>query len=78
MSGWYRAEVDHALPPARVTLERITEERMKFSRTLPPPGGEHPHFHDACPRRRLSTYGGRGQVGGVKTTGAQVGRPLPY
>ena len=55
MSGWYRAEVDHALPPARVTLERITEERMKFSRTLPPPVENIPismtpaHVDDSVP-----------------------------
>ena len=28
IQGWYKAAVDCALPPARVTLERITAERV--------------------------------------------------
>ena len=35
--GWYKAAVDRAPPPARVTLERITAERVAlYSRALPP------------------------------------------
>ena len=39
MRGWYRAAVDHALPFARVTLERITAERVELYCAAPPPGG---------------------------------------
>ena len=28
IQGWYKAAVDHALPPAQVNLERITAERV--------------------------------------------------
>ena len=34
--GWYKAAVDRTLPPARVTLERITADRVAlYSRVLP-------------------------------------------
>ena len=37
MRGWYRAAVDHALPPAQITLKRITAERMKLYHAITPP-----------------------------------------
>ena len=42
MRGWYRAAVDHALPFARVTLERITAERVELYCAAPPPGENIP------------------------------------
>ena len=37
IKGWYKAAVKHAPPPARVTLERITLERVElYSQVLPP------------------------------------------
>ena len=42
MGGWYRAAVDHAVPPARVILERITAKRMELYRSVPPPGKNIP------------------------------------
>ena len=38
MWGWYREAVDHALPPAQVTLERITAEREELYCVVPPLG----------------------------------------
>ena len=35
--GWYRAAVDHTLPPARITLKRIMVEREELYRSVPPP-----------------------------------------
>ena len=37
MRGWYRAAVDNTPPPAQVTLERITAERVELYRVVPPP-----------------------------------------
>ena len=52
MRGWYRAAVDHALPPAQVTLKRITSGTILHRTPLPPPGGgEHPNIHDARPHQ---------------------------
>ena len=42
INGWYKAAVDCALPPARVTLERITAERVTYGRRLPNPGTNIP------------------------------------
>ena len=52
IKGLYKAAVDHAPPPARVTLKRITAERVELYIYVPPPGknipisvqtsGEHP------------------------------------
>ena len=39
---WYKAAVDHAQPPARVTLERITAERVELYSYVPPPGLTYP------------------------------------
>ena len=36
MRGWYREAVNHALPPSRVTLERITVEQKELYRSVPP------------------------------------------
>ena len=38
MKGWYQAAVDRVPPPARVTLKRITAERMDLYIYVPPPG----------------------------------------
>ena len=38
IKGWYKSAVDHALPPTRVTLERITAERVELYSYVPPPG----------------------------------------
>ena len=38
LKGWYKAAVDCAPPPARVTLERITEERVDLYSYVPPSG----------------------------------------
>ena len=42
IKGWYKAVVDRALPPARVTLERITTERVELDSYVPPPGKNIP------------------------------------
>ena len=42
MKGWYRVAVDRAPPPARVTLERITAERVDLYSYVPPPGENIP------------------------------------
>ena len=37
IQGWYKAAADRTPPPARVTLNRITAERVvMYSRALPP------------------------------------------
>ena len=38
IQGWYKAAVDRAPPPARVTLERITAERVALYSHVPPLG----------------------------------------
>ena len=38
MRGWYIESVDHAPPPAQVTLKRITAERKEFYCVVPFPG----------------------------------------
>ena len=43
IKGWYKAAVDCAPPPARVTLERITAERVELYSYVPPPGRTSPH-----------------------------------
>ena len=40
--GWYKAAVDPAPPPSRVTLERITAERVALYSHVPPPGEKNP------------------------------------
>ena len=42
MKGWYRVAVDRAPPPARITLERITAERVDLYSYVPPPGENTP------------------------------------
>ena len=42
IKGWYKATVDRAPPPARVTLERITAERVELHSYVPPPGTNIP------------------------------------
>ena len=42
IKGWYRAAVDHAPPPARVTLERITEDQVELYSYVSPPGANIP------------------------------------
>ena len=38
IQGWYKAAVGRAPPPARVTLKRITAERVALYSRVPPPG----------------------------------------
>ena len=38
IKGWYKAVFDRYLPPARVTLERITVERVALYSYVTPPG----------------------------------------
>ena len=38
IKGLYRAAVDRAMPPAQVTLERKTVERVEMYSYVPPPG----------------------------------------
>ena len=40
--GRYKAAVDRAPPPARVTLKRITTERVALYSRVPPPGEKTP------------------------------------
>ena len=42
IKGWYWSAVDRAPPTARVTLERITAERVELYRYIPPPGANIP------------------------------------
>ena len=42
IKGWYKAAVDHAPPPARVTLERIKAERVELYSYVPLPGKNIP------------------------------------
>ena len=42
IQGWYKAAVDRIPPPARVTLEWITEERVALYSHVPPPEDNTP------------------------------------
>ena len=42
IQGWYKATVDCGPPPARVTLARITAERVTLYSSVPPPGENIP------------------------------------
>ena len=42
IKGWYKAAVDRAPPPACVTLEQITAERVELYSYVPPPGTNIP------------------------------------
>ena len=42
IQGWYKDVVNRAPPPARVTLERITAERVALYSYVPPLGGYIP------------------------------------
>ena len=42
INGWYCAAVNRSLPPAWVTLERITAERVELYSYVPPPGDNIP------------------------------------
>ena len=42
IQGWYKAAVDRTPPPARATLERITEERFALYSRVPPLGENIP------------------------------------
>ena len=46
---WYRAAVERAPPPAQVTLERITAERVELYSYVPPPRANTPVFVDPLP-----------------------------
>ena len=76
MRGCYRAAVDHDPPPSRITLERITAERVEIYHAVTPPRREYPHIRKAFPHRGIRIYGGGGRVGGAENMGAQVRRHL--
>ena len=42
IQGWYKAAVDRAPLPARVTLKRIMAERVALYSHVPPPGDKIP------------------------------------
>ena len=42
LQWWYKAAVDRALPPARATLKRVTEERVALYIRVPPQGDNIP------------------------------------
>ena len=42
IQGWYKAAVDRAPPPSRVTLKRITAERVALYSCVPPLGENIP------------------------------------
>ena len=44
IKGWYKAAVDRTPPPTRVTLERITAERVSLYSYVPPPGENIPIY----------------------------------
>ena len=54
IQGWYKAAVDRAPPPARVTLKRITAERVALYSRVPPSGEnipvriEHSRWRTRC------------------------------
>ena len=49
LKGWYWAVVDRAPLPARVTLNRITADRVDLYRYVPPPGANIPIYVDPLP-----------------------------
>ena len=53
IKGWYKAAVDRAPPPARVTLERITAERVELYSYVPPPGNNIPIYVQLLPMEDL-------------------------
>ena len=42
MKGWYKVVAGRALLPARLTIKRITEERVALHHHIPPPGENIP------------------------------------
>ena len=46
MKGWYKIVAGRTLPPARITIERITEKRVALHHHTPPPGENIPLFVD--------------------------------
>ena len=60
MWGWYRAAVYHAALPSRITLERITAERMELYRAVhpppPPPPWERIFSHPYRPPKLTTPY----------------------
>ena len=49
LNEWYPAAVDHAPPTSRVTLERITADRVELYSYVPPPGANIPISVDPFP-----------------------------
>ena len=49
IKGWYKAAVDRAPPPARVTLGRITAERVDLYSYVPSPGTNFPIYVNPVP-----------------------------
>ena len=46
---WYKAMVERAPPPARVTLEQVTLERVELYIYVPPPGTNIPIYVQPFP-----------------------------
>ena len=49
MKGWYWAAVDRVPSPSRVTLDRITEERVGLYSYVPPLGENIPVSNESLP-----------------------------
>ena len=49
IKGWYKAAVDHAPPPAQITLKRITVERVELYSYFLPPGTNIPIYVEPFP-----------------------------
>ena len=49
IKGWYKAVPDRSPPPPRVTLERITEERVSLYSYVPPLGKNIPIYVNPFP-----------------------------
>ena len=49
MKGWYRAAINRAPPPDRVTLKRITAEWVDLYHHVPPLGNNIPVSVDPLP-----------------------------
>ena len=53
MKGWYKIMAGRAVPPAQLTLDRITAERVALHHHIPPPGENIPVSVDPFPLDEL-------------------------
>ena len=58
MWGWYQEALDHAPPPAQITLKQIATDRKELYRSVPPPpGGGGEVFPYLChPAQSTTSY----------------------